>query len=92
MDYSPFSLVQNYVKLYRHFNGILRILTFKLEQMLRVGFDPNNGYLFGFSFGAQLVLRAARRFGDQRFKEVDGESSKNDFFLPIVYHTLNFSL
>jgi pimeloyl-ACP methyl ester carboxylesterase len=71
MDYSPYSQVTNYIRLYKHFNGILRILTQKLDQLLRAGFDPNKGYIFGFSFGAQLVLRAARRFGDQRFKEVD---------------------
>ncbi len=43
-----------------------------LLQLANEGHDPDNMFLFGFSFGAQLTLDAASRFGYQKIKEIDG--------------------
>jgi hypothetical protein len=72
MDFTAFSL-REYGQLIWNYPAVSRGLTLKLERMVRNGFDPNNGYLYGFSLGAHIVLRATRRFGYQRIREVDGE-------------------
>lgn len=73
MDYSYFSLEESYFKLVRHFDPIAEVLKSKLVQLERVGYDPENVYMFGFSFGGQLVVEAGKRFGVRRIKEIDGE-------------------
>jgi pimeloyl-ACP methyl ester carboxylesterase len=70
MDYYPFAQVRNYLRLVENFPGISRVLGMKFEHMVRAGFSFDQGYLFGFSYGAQLVLRAARRHGHQAFKDI----------------------
>lgn len=70
MDYSPYS-GQSYVRLVRLFNNIVNILTSKLNEMEYYGFDPNKGYMFGFSFGARVATAAGFRFGKHKLKEID---------------------
>ncbi|KAG4068895.1 hypothetical protein HA402_005043 [Bradysia odoriphaga] len=72
MDYSVFSMNSNYYSLVRDFNGIANVLTKKLKDFQALSFVPNNIYMFGFSFGAQLVLEAGRRFGKMLIKQIDG--------------------
>lgn len=72
MDYSTFSMNSNYYLLVRDFNGIATVLTKKLIDFQSISFDPNNMFLFGFSFGGQLVLEAGRRSGKRMIKQIDG--------------------
>lgn len=44
-----------------------------MEQLDGEGFDFNNGYMFGFSFGAWLAIKTAKTFGTKRFAQIDGE-------------------
>lgn len=73
MDYSVYSMNSNYYGLVRDFNGIATVLTNKLKEFGTFSFDPNNMYLFGFSFGGQLVLESGRRFGGKLIKQIDGK-------------------
>lgn len=73
MDYSYFSMEKSYFKLVRQFDAIAAVLTVKLNQLEFIGHDPRSIYLFGFSFGAQLVVEAGKRFGPRRIKEIDGK-------------------
>lgn len=72
MDYSAFSMNSNYYSLVQDFNGIATVLTKKLNAFQAISFDPNNIYIFGFSFGGQLALEAGRRFGKMLIKQIDG--------------------
>lgn len=60
MDYSPHSRTPftafDYFGLVPKFGEISRVLLKKLHQMEREGLNPDNWFLFGFSFGAQLVI------------------------------------
>lgn len=58
MDYSYFSSnesIEGYLQLWRHFYGISEVLKKKLKDLG----EPKNIVLFGFSFGARLVVDAA---------------------------------
>lgn len=71
MDYSNFSINPNYFELVTQFKNISNVLLIKLNQLKEQGFDPENGYMFGFSFGSHLVIDAATRFGEKLFKDID---------------------
>lgn len=73
MDYSYFSVGENYLRLVRHFDPLAEVLKSKLKDLEAVGYTPENMYLFGFSFGGQLVVEAGKRFGTKRIKTIDGE-------------------
>jgi Lipase len=61
-----------YRRLVRNFEPIVDILTHKLRQLETDGFKPEDGYMFGFSFGAHIALHAAlNAFGENRFGEID---------------------
>lgn len=45
------------------FFSIFKVLLKKLNQFEGDGFEPSNGFVFGFSFDAQLVINAGRDFG-----------------------------
>jgi predicted esterase len=73
MDYRSYSL-QEYGQLVLDMPVVVRTLASKLSRMeKRSNFKPENGYMFGFSFGAHVVLRAGKKYGHQRLHEVDGE-------------------
>lgn len=78
MDYSPFSMNSNYYALVREFNGIATVLTKKLKDFQAQSFVPDDIYMFGFSFGAQLALEAGRRFGKKLIKQIDGTTQCPD--------------
>lgn len=73
MDYSRYA-AESYVRLVRVFDPIAQILTMQLHLLDYMGFDMNNGYLFGFSYGGQLATEAGRRIGHRRLKEIDSKS------------------
>jgi dienelactone hydrolase len=72
MDYSNHSIVNDYFVLVRKFNPISSVLLRKLAQLDEQGFDPDKMFLYGFSFGAQLVIHAGMLFGSNRIAEIDG--------------------
>lgn len=43
----------------------------KLNHFEGDGFEPSSGFVFGFSFGAQLAINAGRDFGGQ-LNAIDG--------------------
>ena len=55
MDYHNYSKSPDYFTMYNQFDKIANVLYKKLFQILSEGFLPENGYMFGFSFGAHLV-------------------------------------
>ncbi|XP_037947671.1 uncharacterized protein LOC119679401 isoform X2 [Teleopsis dalmanni] len=46
-----------YIQLYRNFKKITDIMYLKLLSLINVGFNPSNGYMFGFSYGGQLATQ-----------------------------------
>lgn len=74
MDYYKYSAdasLSGYYNLVGNFDNISNVLLEKLNQFERYGFDPVNGFAFGFSFGGQLVINAGRDFGG-KLSAVDG--------------------
>lgn len=74
MDYFKYSNLE-YGRLVRFFEPIAEILTGKLHHLEWQGFRPENGFMFGFSFGGQLVSEAGRRFGSNKIKSIDSKQS-----------------
>lgn len=70
MDFEQHSS-ESFIRLVRNFEPIVQILTLNLVHLEQMGFDMNNGYMFGFSFGGQLVTEAGRRIGFERLSEID---------------------
>lgn len=75
MDYSNHSIVQEYFSLVRKFDELSHVLVQKLYQLESEGFNPSNAFLYGFSFGAQLVINAGNLYGHHRIAEIDGKFS-----------------
>lgn len=73
MDYSNHSIIDDYFLLVRKFDIISSVLLKKLAQLNAQGFDEKEMFLYGFSFGAQLVINAGILFGENRIAEIDGE-------------------
>jgi hypothetical protein len=72
MDYNNFSRSLDYFGLLDQFEKIGNVLVFKLNQLKTEGFDPDNGYMFGFSYGSHLVVYGAlRAFGNQTLAMID---------------------
>lgn len=76
MDYSNHSVVQDYFVLVRKFNFISQVLVDKLVQLEEQGFNPDNLFMYGFSFGAQLVINAGNLYGERKIAEIDGKKRK----------------
>lgn len=54
------------------------------------GFDFDNGYMFGFSFGAWLAIHTAKRFGEKKFQQIDGKKIyskglRSEKFIQIIF-------
>lgn len=73
MDYSNHSMVQEYFDLVGKFYQISHVLLEKLYDLERQGFSPDNLFMYGFSFGGQLVVNTGAVYGDQKIAEIDGE-------------------
>ncbi|KAL7019636.1 hypothetical protein ACKWTF_011185 [Chironomus riparius] len=71
MDYSNYSVNPNYFLLTPQFQNISDKLLRFMEQLDGEGFDFDNGYIFGFSFGAWLAIKTAKTFGTKRFSQID---------------------
>lgn len=70
--YSQDSSLLGYVNLLDDFYNISAVLLKKLNQFETNGFDPANGFIFGFSFGSQLAVNAGRDFGG-KLGAIDGK-------------------
>jgi hypothetical protein len=75
MDYSNHSIVNDYFVLVNKFDVISSVLLKKLNQLSEQGFKDEEMFLYGFSFGAQLVINAGILFGENRIAEIDGEKN-----------------
>lgn len=73
MDYSNHSMVQDYFFLVRKFIPLSEVLLDKLRQLESQGFNPDNLFMYGFSFGAQLAINAGNLYGPSRVAEIDGK-------------------
>jgi hypothetical protein len=83
MDYSNFSVNPNYFALVDQFDSILNVLVLKLKQFKTEGFKPENGYIYGFSYGAHLALHGSlKAYGNQSLGLIDGK----------VYNSINISI
>lgn len=71
MNYSTYSRNLNYFGLVTQFYNIDDILVNKLHQFVQEEFIPENIFIFGFSFGAQLALEGGRRFGKKLIGRID---------------------
>lgn len=85
MDYGKIANVVNYFALIPHFANISAVLLKKLKQLESEKFDPANGFMFGFSFGARLVIDAASKFGFQRIKSIDGKVEQTPVEIPFTF-------
>lgn len=74
MDYSNHSIVQDYFVLVGKFNQLSQTLVEKLLRLEAQGFNPDNLFMYGFSFGAQLVINAGNIYGEQKIAEIDGNN------------------
>lgn len=72
-------MVQDYFFLVRKFIPLSEVLVDKLRQLETQGFDPDNLFMYGFSFGAQLVINAGNLYGANRVAEIDGKHRLRNF-------------
>ncbi|XP_055627225.1 uncharacterized protein LOC129769160 [Toxorhynchites rutilus septentrionalis] len=70
MDYSTFSS-GGYPYLFKRFNNLSGVLLKFLRSLQYEGMQFENLYMFGFSFGAQLVLDAGNQIGFNVIEEID---------------------
>ncbi|XP_058125186.1 uncharacterized protein LOC131285462 [Anopheles ziemanni] len=71
MNYDRFAQLNAYSRLRRNYKEIHGVLRQKLEFLEQEGFSPDDGFMYGFSFGAQVVLSAAKEYGTRKLKEID---------------------
>lgn len=71
-EYPPFTRFEYAFLLMDKFYRLSNILLKKLRELSSEGVDPDNIYMFGFSYGAQLVFDAGYKFGQRQIKEIDG--------------------
>ncbi|XP_053678075.1 uncharacterized protein LOC128728471 [Anopheles nili] len=71
MNYDRFAQLPTYARLRRNFKDIHSVLRQKLEFLEKEGFSPDDGYLYGFSFGAQVALAAAKEYGTRKIGLLD---------------------
>lgn len=64
MDYREYN--NDYGFLLRNFKPIAQILNDKLDVLRSMSFQSHEAYLFGFSYGARLIVEAANDFGPQQ--------------------------
>lgn len=62
-----------YFGLVRNVDVLGEILMEKLIDLEQQGFDPSNGYMYGFSLGARIVILAGILYGPKRIDQIDGK-------------------
>jgi hypothetical protein len=90
MDYRDYSITIDYAGLVKNYEGIESVLVDKLTQLKDEGFQPNKGYMYGFSFGAHLVINSAILvFAYRSFGMIDGnfvETTRNEGYKSSSVH------
>ncbi|XP_055685646.1 inactive pancreatic lipase-related protein 1-like [Lutzomyia longipalpis] len=84
MDYSHYTQTASYIEypiIVTQFDGIRDVLKNEMEDLRTFGFDPSLTYMFGMSFGSQVVLQAAGLL-TQKIKEIDACDPAQVGFLP----------
>lgn len=76
MDYGDMAQNPNYLFLAKQSDDLSEMLADKLRELEDRGYDPSNGYMFGFSLGGRIVLEGGRLYGKQKIAEIDGEKAK----------------
>lgn len=71
-DYSPCVDFSNYIKTLTYFNITSAVITKKLNDMVNESISPDNIHLYGFSLGAQMMIKGAIDFGPDRVASLDG--------------------
>lgn len=74
IDYSAGVSSDDYFLTLKQFDPISAVITRRLVDMENDGISPDDIYLYGFSFGARLVIDACINFGPRKIKFIDGES------------------
>lgn len=64
MDYSDYN--KEYPYLVRHFKAIAKVLKEELIYLREKGLRLFDSYIFGFSYGARLVVRAGDEIGNKQ--------------------------
>lgn len=72
MDYYKFAKAEKFFKLLRKFTKISAVLLKKLRQLNESGVNDDDLFMYGFSFGARLVIDAGVNYGINRIKQIDG--------------------
>lgn len=62
-DYNPCIGSDNYIEAEDFFNELAAVITGRLQGMKKEGIASDNIHSFGFSYGAQLVIKAGIDFG-----------------------------
>lgn len=62
-----------YFGLVRNVDVLAEILMEKLQDLEQLGFDPRNGYMYGFSYGARVTILAGILYGPRRLGEIDSK-------------------
>lgn len=79
---------EDYGFLLRNYKSIAKILTNKLQVLRDLDFDSSEAYLFGFSFGARLIVKAATDFGPKKIGTIH---CKNDLYSFLTIFQLQLS-
>lgn len=82
MDYSDYN--REYHTLFIHFKAISKILLGKLTELRDKSLRSQDAFLFGFSFGARLITRAATDFGPKLLGVIHCECTSLITFLAVV--------
>lgn len=61
-------------------DGIRTVLTNKLQQFSELGYNPDNFFLFGFSYGAHVVFEGAYNFGARKVGRLDACEPAGPYF------------
>jgi hypothetical protein len=75
MDYSNHSMDPDYFDLVGKFYPISQVLMGMLYNIEKQGFSPDNLFMYGFSFGGQIVINTGMHYGEQRIAEIDGKTT-----------------
>ena len=71
VDFFYYSSNTDYFVLVKNFPGVSAVLLKKVNQILGEGFTADNGYMFGFSYGAHLVYSVGKNLNGAVAK-IDG--------------------
>ncbi|XP_030384015.1 uncharacterized protein LOC115631395 [Scaptodrosophila lebanonensis] len=85
IDYSIFAS-SSYLQLLANFDNILNAMVSIIHSLIASGFDPNRGYMFGFSFGGQLASAVGRALRPKYlFRNIDTCDMAGPGFDPIAH-------